>query len=48
VVIGEQVLRLSPFWSKNAERLLSAFERAMKKKGEPQSIEALKEEVGLG
>lgn len=33
---------------KNAERLLSAFERAMKKKGDPQSIAALKDEVGLG
>jgi antitoxin YefM len=32
---------------KNAERLLAAFERAMKKEGKPQSIEVLKKEVGL-
>jgi antitoxin YefM len=33
--------------TKNAERLLAAFERAVKKKGTPQSIEELKKEVGL-
>ncbi len=32
---------------KNAERLLEAFERAVKKKGTLQSIEELKKEVGL-
>jgi antitoxin YefM len=32
---------------KNAERLMAAFERAVKKKGTPQSIEDLKKEVGL-
>jgi antitoxin YefM len=32
---------------KNAERLLSAFERAMKKEGKPQSLEELKKEVGF-
>lgn len=32
---------------KNAERLLAAFERAMKQKGTPQKIEELKKEVGL-
>ncbi len=32
---------------KNAERLLAAFDRAVKKKGTPQSIEELKKEVGL-
>lgn len=32
---------------KNAERLLAAFERAMKKQGKPQSLEDLKKEVGF-
>ncbi len=32
---------------KNAERLLAAFERAMKKEGEPQTIEELRKEVGF-
>ena len=32
---------------KNAERLLASFERAMAKKGKPQSIEELRDEVGL-
>ncbi len=32
---------------KNAELLLAAYERAMSKKGEPQSIEELRKEVGL-
>lgn len=32
---------------KNAERLMAAFEKALKKKGTPQSIEELKKEVGL-
>ena len=32
---------------KNAERLLAAYERAMSKKGKPQSLEALKKEVGI-
>ncbi len=32
---------------KNAERLLAAFEQAMKKEGEPQTIDQLKEEVGF-
>lgn len=32
---------------KNSERLLAAFERAMAKKGEPQSIEELRDEAGL-
>jgi antitoxin YefM len=32
---------------KNAERLLASFERAMAKKGKPQSIDELREEVGL-
>lgn len=32
---------------KNAERLLAAYERAMSKKGKPQSIEELKKEVGI-
>jgi antitoxin YefM len=31
----------------NAKRLLAAFEKAMKKQGKPQSLEDLKEEVGL-
>ena len=32
---------------KNAERLLAAYERAMSKKGNPQSIMDLRKEVGL-
>jgi antitoxin YefM len=32
---------------KNAERLMAAFERAVKRKGTPQSLEELKKEVGL-
>jgi len=36
-----------PISPKNAERLLSAFEKAMKKEGTPQSIDDLKKEVGL-
>ncbi len=32
---------------KNAERLLTALERAKKLQGEPQSVEALREEAGL-
>ena len=32
---------------KNAERLLAAYERSMSKKGEPQSIEELRKEVGI-
>lgn len=32
---------------KNAERLLAAFERAMAKKGKPQSIDELRDEAGL-
>jgi antitoxin YefM len=32
---------------KNAERLLAAYERALSKKGKPQSIEELKKEVGI-
>ena len=32
---------------KNAKRLLAASERAMKKEGNPQSIEELKKEAGL-
>ena len=33
---------------KNAERLLASFERAMAKKGKPQSMDELREEVGHG
>ena len=33
--------------AKNAERLLAAFARAVKKEGMPQSIEELKKEVGV-
>lgn len=32
---------------KNADRLLAAYERAMTGEEEPQSVESLKEEVGL-
>jgi antitoxin YefM len=32
---------------KNAERLLAAYERAIQKKGKPQSLEELKKEVGF-
>jgi antitoxin YefM len=32
---------------KNAERLLSALERALKESGEPSSLQALRSEVGL-
>ncbi|MCK5056061.1 MAG: type II toxin-antitoxin system Phd/YefM family antitoxin [Candidatus Aminicenantes bacterium] len=32
---------------KNAERLLAAYERAMTKKGEPQSVNQLRKEVGF-
>jgi len=32
---------------KNAQRLLAAYERAMKKQGKPQSIDDLKKEVGF-
>lgn len=33
---------------KNAERLLAAFERSMRKEGKPQTIDQLKEEVNFG
>jgi len=33
---------------KNTERLLAAFERAMKKEGKSQTIAELKKEVGFG
>ncbi len=33
---------------KNAERLLSALARAQAEEGEPQTVEALRREVGLG
>jgi antitoxin YefM len=32
----------------NAERLLSALGRALKNEGEPQSVESLRQGVGLG
>ncbi len=32
---------------KNAERLFSALERAMKGEGEPTSVDSLRDEVGL-
>jgi antitoxin YefM len=33
---------------KNAERLLTALGRAVKKQGKPESIEKLRQEMGLG
>ena len=33
--------------AQNAERILSALARALKKEGQPQSIESLRHEVGL-
>ncbi|QWV92301.1 type II toxin-antitoxin system Phd/YefM family antitoxin [Geomonas oryzisoli] len=33
---------------KNAQRLLTALERALKREGEPETAEALRAELGLG
>lgn len=33
---------------KNAQRLLSALERALKREGEPETAQALRQELGLG
>lgn len=33
---------------KNAQRLLAALQRAVRGKGRPQSIERLRQEIGLG
>lgn len=33
---------------KNAERLLAALNRALRRRGKPSSLEALRKEIGLG
>lgn len=33
---------------KNAERLLTALTRALQREGEPEAVDALREEAGLG